>query len=127
MTGFCFCFLMLTSLMSPTEAINTYTVTTTSDSPMAGKLTLRQALSASTTASSLTSTINFDPTVAGQTIYLTNGSLPTLQVANSYITIDASGGLAVTIDANHTTNIFLVDGGVTLSYPAYLLGLNWVD
>src|SRR4051812_8317551 len=54
-------------------------------------------------------TIDFDPSLNGQTITLTGGEL----LVNKSLTICGPGPNTLTVDGNHAGRIFRVSGGVT--------------
>ena len=80
----------------------TITVTNTNDS---GPGSLRQALADANNED----TINFDPSLNGQTITLTSGEL----VVNKIMSIYGPGPNNLAIDANHTSRVFHVTSGAS--------------
>jgi hypothetical protein len=84
------------------------------DAHVPGETSLREAVAqANTDAVAGTSdTINFDPSLAGTTILLTQGQLEPSGAGTGTITIDASSlSNPVTISGNSATRVFLVDAG----------------
>jgi beta-glucanase (GH16 family) len=68
-------------------------------------------------------TVNFDPTLAGQTITLLSGPL----TLGKNVTIDASQAPGLTISGNHTDRVFIINAGTTasLSHLTLVDGFGW--
>jgi predicted outer membrane repeat protein len=101
------------------------TVTTASDQPGESG-TLRDAVmqANSDAGGGQSDTIGFAASLAGQTITLTQGVLVLSGASStSPATITIDGGGQITVDGNHASGVFEVNGGVTAS----LSGLTIVD
>ncbi|HKH19868.1 MAG TPA: choice-of-anchor Q domain-containing protein, partial [Gammaproteobacteria bacterium] len=89
-------------LIALTTEAATITVTNTND---IGAGSLRQAIADASDGD----TIDFDPSLGGQTITLTSGEL----LVNKSVTINGPGPNNLTVDGNHASRVFRVIGGVT--------------
>jgi hypothetical protein len=89
------------------------TVTSAADDGTAG--TLRAEITAATSGD----TINFDPSLAGQTIALTNGEL----AINKSLDIEGSGADQLTVSGNNASRIFDISSGVTVT----IAGMTMTD
>ena len=95
------------------QAATVLTVTINSDGPSDacdGNCSLRDALAAAVSGD----TIVFDPSLAGQTIVLTNGEME----IDKSITIDGSGAPGLTIDGDQMSRIFWITPGMTVLLKA---------
>jgi hypothetical protein len=99
--------------------MSTYTVNTLSDAidPVAGQLTLRQAVSYANLHAGA-DTIVFDPTVfpagSSQTITLLNGPISFTDTSGS-TTVTGPGSAALAVNGNQTSRVFQVSSGVAVS------------
>jgi len=99
-------------LASPAWAA-TYTVNTNADS---GEGSLRQAIIDANTTTGVADTINFDPSLSGQTITLTSGQLPTIESQFDVAGLTIDGGSAeITISGANQYGVFEVDPGANLT------------
>jgi hypothetical protein len=83
----------------------TLTVTNTND---AGPGSLRQAIADAADGD----LIQFDPAIAGQTIFLTSGELP---ISGKNLTIEGSATQGITISGSNISRVFAVVSGLTLT------------
>ena len=98
------------------QAATVLTVTINSDGPSDAcdiNCSLRDALAAAVSGD----TIVFDPSLAGQTIVLTNGEM----VIDKSITIDGSGAPGLTIDGDQLNRIFWIASDMTVLLKALTL------
>lgn len=98
------------------QAATVLTVTINSDGPSDAcdsNCSLRDALAAAVSGD----TIVFDPSLAGQTIVLTNGEM----MIDKSITIDGSGAPGLTIDGDQTSRIFWIASDMTVLLKALTL------
>jgi predicted outer membrane repeat protein len=102
---FATCFSAL-CLIAPSTQAATITVTNTNDS---GAGSLRQALADAVNGD----TINFNPSLNGQTIMLTNGEL----LVTRNVAINGPGANMLAVDSNHASRLFYIAAGkdVTIS------------
>jgi predicted outer membrane repeat protein len=102
---FATCFSAL-CLIAPSTQAATITVTNTNDS---GAGSLRQALADAVNGD----TINFNPSLNGQTIMLTNGGL----LVTRNVAINGPGANMLAVDSNHASRLFYIAAGkdVTIS------------
>ncbi len=94
-------------------------VTNGTDTAVPGETSLRQAVAQANTdaATGTSDTINFDPSLSGATILLTQGQLELSGAGTGTITIDASSlSNPVTISGNSSSRVFLVDAGVQATF-----------
>jgi hypothetical protein len=84
---------------------STLTVTSAADDGSAG--TLRAVIAAANSGD----TINFDPSLAGQTITLTRGEL----AITKSLDIEGLGRHPLTVSGNHASRVFDISGGVTVT------------
>src|SRR5258705_7644649 len=93
-------------LIAPSTQAATITVTNTNDS---GAGSLRQALADAVNGD----TINFNSSLNGQTIMLTNGEL----IVTTNVAINGPGANMLAVDANHASRLFYIAAGkdVTIS------------
>ena len=96
-------------LASPAWA-DTYTVNTNADS---GAGSLRQAIIDADTTTGVADTINFDPSLSGQTITLTSAQLPTI-TDGAGLTIDG-GSANIEISGANQYRVFEVGSGAKLT------------
>jgi hypothetical protein len=94
---------------------STLTVTNNSDTGVAGDGSLRGKIAAAKSGDS----INFDPSLAGQTITLTNGEL----AITRSLDIEGLGAHRLTVSGNHASRIFDIGSGVTVT----IAGMTMTD
>jgi hypothetical protein len=86
---------------------STLTVTNNLDTGAAGDGSLRGEIAAASSGD----TINFDPSLAGQTVTLTNGELKITQSLD----IEGPGANQLTVSGNNASRVFDINGGVTVT------------
>jgi hypothetical protein len=91
------------------------TVTSNLDTGVAGDGSLRGEIAAATSGD----TINFDPSLVGQTITLTNGEL----AINKSMDIEGLGADQLTVSGNGVSRIFDISSGVTVT----IAGMTMTD
>src|SRR6478752_7245690 len=97
-------FLSAVCLIALSTQAATITVTNTNDS---GSGSLRQAVADAFGGD----TINFNSSLNGQTIMLTSGEL----LVNKSVTIGGPGANTLAVDANHTSRVFHIASGKTVT------------
>jgi hypothetical protein len=94
---------------------STLTVTSNLDTGVAGDGSLRGEIATATSGD----TINFDPSLAGQTITLTKGEL----AITKSLDIEGLGADQLTVSGNHASRIFDISAGVTVT----IAGMTMTD
>src|SRR5262249_53209599 len=86
---------------------STWMVTNLLDTGVAGDGSLRGEIAAAVSGD----TLNFDPSLAGQTIVLTSGEL----AINKSLDIEGLGAAQLAISGNNASRVFDISGGVTVT------------
>jgi hypothetical protein len=100
-----------------------FTVTTASDIPVAGELTLRQAI-ASANATIAADTISFDSGLDGSTIRLTQGELAIAEQLTINGDIDGDGAPNITITGDRMGNDTIDASSITEVLGSYFSQLS---
>ncbi len=102
-------------LLEDRRLLTIVTVNNPTDTAVAGELSLRQAIVQANTdaAAGISDTINFDSSLDGKTLILTQGQLELSGAGAGTITIGgSSASTPVTISGGNASRLFQVDSGV---------------